>query len=59
MSFEEGQLVKLKQPVIRGKVTDTRYNKDAKELERLVSYKDADGNEHTRWFLDSDLEATK
>lgn len=59
MSFSEGQPVKLKQPTIRGKVVDTRYNKDAKELEHLVAYKDQEGEEHTRWFLESDLEAGK
>lgn len=55
--MEEGQQVRLIQPVIQGQITDTRYNKDAKQLEHLVAYTDAQGETHERWFLESELEA--
>lgn len=55
--MEEGQTVRLKQPVIQGQILDTRYNKDSKELEHLVAYDDGAGNLHERWFLESQLEA--
>lgn len=58
-SFEEGQAVNLIQPTISGVVADTRYNKDAKELEHLVEYTDAGGEVHSRWFMASQLEAVK
>lgn len=57
MAISVGQNARLKQPVIQGEVTDTRYNKDAGELEHLVSYVDSSGDTHERWFLDSQLEA--
>lgn len=59
MSLETGQRAKLIQPTIEGEVVDTQYNKDAKELEHLLSYVSADGEAHQRWFLVSQLEAVK
>jgi hypothetical protein len=55
--MEEGQTVRLVQPVIQGQITDTRYNKDAKQLEHEVSYTDSNGQLQVRWFLESELEA--
>lgn len=56
MPLSEGQTARLKQPIIEGPVLDTRYNKDAKELEHLLSYTDAHGEPCQRWFLASQLE---
>lgn len=49
-------LKRVKQPVIEGAVLDTRYRKDAKQLEHLLAYTDAQGESCQRWFLDSQLE---
>ncbi len=54
-----GDTVKLVQPVVRGLIVDTRYDKQSKGLEHLVEYKDASGDEHARWFLESQLERAK
>lgn len=54
-----GQTARLVQPVIQGEVTDTRFNKDANELEHLVSYTDAEGEVQSRWFLASNLEVVE
>lgn len=52
----EGKRARLVQRVVEGVVLDTRYNKDARELEHLLSYQDADGEEHQRWLLESVLQ---
>lgn len=57
--IEVGQQARLVQPVIQGEVTDTRFNKDAKQLEHLVSFIDAEGESQQRWFLASALEAVE
>lgn len=54
-----GETARLVQPVIQGEVMDTRFNKDANQLEHLVSYPDAEGDVQERWFLASDLEVVK
>ncbi len=59
-SFKKGDGVRLKQPVVQGSVLDTRYNKDAECLEHLLEYKDKkSGETHQRWFLETDLEASR
>jgi len=58
MTLKVGQTTRLIQPVIEGEIVDTRYNKDAKELEHLLSWEDAGGDQQTRWFLESELENT-
>lgn len=57
MSLEVGQTARLVQPVIQGEIVDTRYNKDAKQLEHLLEWTDSDDDTQQRWFLESDLEA--
>lgn len=57
--IEFGQQARLVQPVIQGEVTDTRFNKDAKELEHLVVWNDTEGQPQERWFLASQLEAVE
>ena len=54
-----GDTARLVQPEIKGEVIDTRFNKDASELEHLLSYTGQDGNTHERWFLQTDLEVAK
>lgn len=51
-----GETARLKQPVIEGEVIDTRFNKDAGELEHLLSYVDSDGEAQERWFFESTIE---
>lgn len=55
-SIDIGQQARLIQPVIQGVVLDTRYNKDARQLEHLVSYTDSSGESHERWFIETELE---
>lgn len=57
--IEVGQQARLVQPVIQGEVTDTRFNKDAKQLEHLVVFNDAEGEQQERWFLASQLEVAE
>lgn len=52
-----GEQARLKQPVIEGVIDDTRFNKDAKELEHHLNYVDASGETQSRWFLASELES--
>lgn len=53
------ETMRVKQPVIEGVVVDTRYHRQAKQLEHLLRYADAEGNVCDRWFLDSQLEVVK
>lgn len=55
MAIDVGTRARLVQPTIEGTVADVRYNKDAKELEYLLSYKDSAGEDHERWFNESQL----
>lgn len=59
MTINVGQQARLVQPVVQGEVKDTRYNHSAGELEHLVSWADAGGEQHERWFLASTLEAVE
>ena len=56
MALDVGQSAKLITPVIQGTVADVRYNKEAKTMEYLLEWTDADGDIHQRWFNESDLE---
>ena len=57
MTIAIGQQAILLQPVISGEVVDTRFSKDAGELEHLIQYVDAGGESQSRWFRASQLEA--
>lgn len=57
MSIAIGQQAKLVQPQVAGEVVDTRFNKDAQQLEHLLNFTDAEGEVQQRWFLASELEA--
>lgn len=52
-----GTAVKLIAPVISGVVKEIKYNNESNSLEMLVEYVDAEGETHTRWFAESQLEA--
>ena len=54
-----GSVARLIQPVVQGEVVETRYSKDAGELEHLISFTDAAGEAHERWFPASHLEAVQ
>lgn len=56
MSLEIGKQARMIQPVVAGEIIDTEYDKDAKELRHLLRYEDADGEEQTRWFRESQLQ---
>lgn len=56
MAFNEGDLVRLKTPVIEGPVTDIAYDKASKQLGYMVAWTDAAGDEHCRWFSEDELE---
>lgn len=54
--MEEGNKVRQIAPVIEGTIVDTEYDKSTKALRHLVEYTDAEGDEHQRWFSESELE---
>lgn len=53
---EQPVVMRVKQPELKGVVLDTRYHRQAKQLEHLLRYTDAEGNVCERWFLDAQLE---
>ena len=57
--IQVGQQARLVQPVIQGEVIDTQFNKTAGQLEHLVTYVDAAGEQQERWFLASELEVAE
>jgi len=56
MSVEIGDAVRFKAPVIEGEIIDTVYDKEKKELRHLVEWAENEDT-HSRWFLESELEA--
>lgn len=54
--MEIGNIARVKQPVIQGEITDTRYDKEARQLEHLVTYTDGEGQSQERWFKESELD---
>ena len=57
--MEIGNSVRLIQPVVKGEIKDTEYDKGEKQLRHLVEWKDESGDVHTRWFNESQLEVVK
>jgi hypothetical protein len=51
-----GVTARLKQPVVAGEISDARYSKERAQMEFLMDYIGADGEPHSRWFLESELE---
>ncbi len=56
MKIDVGQGAQLVHPETKGVVADIRYNKDSKELEYMLDWIGIDGENHQRWFLESQLE---
>jgi len=54
-----GAKVGIKQPVLEGKVVDVEWDKKAEELRAKVSYKNDEGQQHERWFSESELKGVK
>lgn len=54
--FPKDAKVRQKVTPIRGTATERRFNDAADEFEYLISYTDAEGEAHARWFLHSQLE---
>jgi hypothetical protein len=59
MGLEIGHAARLVQPVIEGEIVDTEYDKDAKQLRHKLNWTDGAGEAHSRWFLESQLEAVE
>ena len=55
MSIKAGQQARVQQPVIEGTILKVRYNEGREELEGLLDYSGTDGENHERWFLESEL----
>lgn len=56
MAVEMGKKARMIAPVIQGDVIDTEYDKSNKCLRHLLSYVGADGEQHERWFPETQLE---
>lgn len=50
-----GQTAQVVAPVIAGPIANKRLNVEKDELEYLIVWKDAAGETHQRWFLESEL----
>lgn len=56
MPISKGATVRQVVPVIEGEVIDRRFDEASEGMSYLVSYTDADGETHQRWFAEADLE---
>ena len=56
--MQEGAKIIVIQPTIEGSIKDSRYDKKSRQLEHLIEF-EKDGEVHTRWFLESQLEEVK
>lgn len=59
MAFKLGNSVKVITPVITGKVIKTEYNEEAECIKHLVEFTGEDGEAHTRWYNEDELEGAK
>lgn len=50
-----GQTAQVVAPVIAGPIAGKRFNEESDCLEYLIVWKDAAGETHQRWFLESEL----
>lgn len=51
-----GKRVRQKVTPIEGDISDIRWEKSSNGFQVLVSYTGADGEEHSRWFDQADVE---
>lgn len=56
MPIKSGASVRQVVPVITGTVAERKFSESHDEMEYLVVNTDADGVEHSRWFLESQIE---
>lgn len=57
-NLKKGQPARVKVPAPEGVVARHRFDEDTGERFFLLEWKDADGEDHHRWFPEADLEAT-
>lgn len=57
MALKKGDNVKQIVPVITGTIDSKRFDEDTDSFEYLVTYKDAQGNDVSRWFNDQEIQA--
>jgi hypothetical protein len=55
----DGTTVRLRMHQIEGVIADTEYDKQSKCLRHLLQYIGQDGEQHERWFLETELEEVK
>lgn len=55
MAIPKGTQVTQKVEIISGVVSKTQFNESLNELEYLVEYKNSSGEDHSRWFLESQI----
>lgn len=55
MAMQKGARVRQVSPVIEGEIVDRRFDDAADGMQYLVSY-EADGETHSRWFAEREVE---
>ena len=55
----KGTLVRQVVPAIEGEVADVAFDADALSFKYLVNYTDSAGENHSRWFMGSEIAAKK
>lgn len=55
MPLDTKDRARVRPKVIEGEIVDKRFDPKTGEKELLLSWKD-DGEEHTRWFAEDELE---
>lgn len=54
--MKTGQRARLITPVIEGEIKKTEYDEQQECLKHLLEYQGSDGETHSRWFLETELE---
>jgi hypothetical protein len=57
MPFKKGDLLQQKVEIVQGPVLDVRYDADQGTFDYLVGFVGPDGEESSRWFDESQVEA--
>lgn len=53
--MDEGDRVKVIQPIITGVIVDIKYSKPKKCLAYKIEWDSPDGGKHHRWFFEYEL----
>lgn len=56
MAHQKGAVVRQVVPAIIGTVTERRFSDERDVFEYLVEYVGADGETHSRWFTEKEIE---